>query len=584
MGTVGGPLAVGGDQHVRLPPSPAAIVQPNAVAGLYAWYKADSLGLGDGAAVTSWADSSGNGLTLTQATGANQPIFHTAGVNGLPAVTFDGVNDFLATAATTSPTTGVTVMVLLKPTAVDTTGHTVLCHHAAATWTAPFAAHIMRLSGATQQWEAFVEDATLAANRAQETPVAAAGAWQVMEFVYDQSGAALHRNGVLAAYTPRSGALTARTQPLWVGQDMSLTEPFKGDIAEILIYAGALSTTDRVALERYLMARAGLTNATGSRSYAMLPPGASVRSKGANIAMRHGPATGVGFDPQCWSDMWTQWEWSAAGNPGAAGNWIKPQIDSAKAVGCNTVHLLGSQYCRIGSGSGLVSPAPIDLPTYLGRWRQMLDYVRSIGLKAYVGFGGDSTICDFGAQYAYTPGASWLLQEYKDVAAMWAEYTDIIIGIDLSTEAKIWASNTANSQPIYNAVKAIIPSVSLSWSNATPPYTAASMVPASVLDHYDLHAYFDVGPSDIDAVLALGKPVILGEFGIDAASSTAARQARYNSVRRAVDRVAQGRWLAGAHVWSMYDQDTLNTNQYGLATAAGVTRSDVLPIFQSLPS
>lgn len=75
------------------------MASPTDVANLFAWYEADSLGvsagLTNGAAVATWADQSGNRYDVTQATGANQPIFNTNQINGLPALTFNGTTQFL---------------------------------------------------------------------------------------------------------------------------------------------------------------------------------------------------------------------------------------------------------------------------------------------------------------------------------------------------------------------------------------------------------------------------------------------------------------------------------------------------------
>jgi hypothetical protein len=62
---------------------------------LVAWYKADALSLSDGALVATWPDSSGAGADLTQATSGSRPIYHTARLNSLPGVTFDGSDDFM---------------------------------------------------------------------------------------------------------------------------------------------------------------------------------------------------------------------------------------------------------------------------------------------------------------------------------------------------------------------------------------------------------------------------------------------------------------------------------------------------------
>lgn len=63
-----------------------------------AWYKADDIGLSDGTAVGTWPDSSGNSRDLTAA-GTQRPLVQSAGINGKPCLLFDGVNDFMSSAA-----------------------------------------------------------------------------------------------------------------------------------------------------------------------------------------------------------------------------------------------------------------------------------------------------------------------------------------------------------------------------------------------------------------------------------------------------------------------------------------------------
>jgi hypothetical protein len=57
-----------------------------------AWLKADSLGLSNGAAVSSWGDSFSNSSddTLTQTTTTKKPTYSSNGLNGKPALYFDG--------------------------------------------------------------------------------------------------------------------------------------------------------------------------------------------------------------------------------------------------------------------------------------------------------------------------------------------------------------------------------------------------------------------------------------------------------------------------------------------------------------
>lgn len=82
---------------------------PETIAGLEQWLRADSLGLSNGASVSSWSDESGNGYDFAQATSANQPTFVTGVANGLPAVRTDGTNDRMSSSLPMTNTDNFTV-------------------------------------------------------------------------------------------------------------------------------------------------------------------------------------------------------------------------------------------------------------------------------------------------------------------------------------------------------------------------------------------------------------------------------------------------------------------------------------------
>ena len=84
---------------LSVPPAFVAGFSPLGLAGLTLWLKSDSItGLADGDPVAGWPDASGGGRNLAQATASKRPAFRTNVVDGRPAVRFDGVDDFLATA------------------------------------------------------------------------------------------------------------------------------------------------------------------------------------------------------------------------------------------------------------------------------------------------------------------------------------------------------------------------------------------------------------------------------------------------------------------------------------------------------
>lgn len=90
---------------------------PGQIAGLQLWYEAERLkhwttyydpagtDLTDNTALFRWIDRAGWGANRSpiQGNGAQQPIFHTGGPNGLAYVHFDGSDDFMADTAATWP-------------------------------------------------------------------------------------------------------------------------------------------------------------------------------------------------------------------------------------------------------------------------------------------------------------------------------------------------------------------------------------------------------------------------------------------------------------------------------------------------
>jgi hypothetical protein len=75
--------------------------QPDSISGLAAWFKADSLALSDGDAVTTWNDSSSNAYNVTQASAGAKPTYKATGLNGQPTVRFDGSDVLVSTATPT---------------------------------------------------------------------------------------------------------------------------------------------------------------------------------------------------------------------------------------------------------------------------------------------------------------------------------------------------------------------------------------------------------------------------------------------------------------------------------------------------
>lgn len=84
---------------------------------LHAHYDATELSLSDGESVTSWQDESGNGYDLTAGAA---PTYVADGINGLPVVHYDGVDDYLDVAFSAVPEPN-TIYVVVQWRASDTT-------------------------------------------------------------------------------------------------------------------------------------------------------------------------------------------------------------------------------------------------------------------------------------------------------------------------------------------------------------------------------------------------------------------------------------------------------------------------------
>lgn len=212
------------------------------------WYKANAIvGLNDGDSVASWTDSSGNGDTLTQNTGANKPIYKTNILNGLPIVRFNGTSSFMIPSILGFPSGGPasTASWFVVGAITEVAG--------SETSYAPFviAAGAMRLCSVlgTTNWGTFSADGDLSAGE-----VLANGTFNLLEYTQGPGGVSqaehiLFRNGIQKL--DHIGAAGSGAQNA-IGAETGASRFLKGDIAEILLYNAVLSSTDRSTLETYI--------------------------------------------------------------------------------------------------------------------------------------------------------------------------------------------------------------------------------------------------------------------------------------------------------------------------------------------
>jgi len=98
-------------------PNSTGIVNEN----LVLWLNAETIPGAHGDSIANWGDGSSKLNNASQATGANQPLLEKPAQNGMPAVKFDGSNDFMQFPANrfANFTQGMTVFCVAKPVSAN---------------------------------------------------------------------------------------------------------------------------------------------------------------------------------------------------------------------------------------------------------------------------------------------------------------------------------------------------------------------------------------------------------------------------------------------------------------------------------
>jgi hypothetical protein len=215
---------------------------PSSIAGLLAWYKADSLSLNDGDPVSTWTDSSGSGNDATEASGA-RPLYQTNELNGLPVVQFDGVDDQMVSSLSMATKPFTAFAVVKFATFVNE-----------ATILGPNASGGLQWRGNSDQRQGLLKSVT--AEIGSSGTQLSVDTFYRLAATYSSGGAyTFYLNGTADGTGTNNQTFSATTLQLArniTGEDLT------GQIAEILFYDSVLGTTDRQAVEVYLTDKWGL--------------------------------------------------------------------------------------------------------------------------------------------------------------------------------------------------------------------------------------------------------------------------------------------------------------------------------------
>jgi len=226
------------------------------------WFRADAGVTTNGTGnVSVWADQSGIANNATNLTLANQPLWIDNALNGKPVLRFDGVNDELSTLNNVNLTNGLSIFIVaMNAVRKDYNG-------------------LFRIHSAPYSGSSDLEIYWQAGSSGSGNPVyglnrgGTFGGLQAINvqppagnyYLYDVIASTIAETQRVSGVTPSSSPLgapklPAGVNPAHIGIGVGFTSGIlQGDIAEVVVYNTALSTTDRTFVENFLADKYGLT-------------------------------------------------------------------------------------------------------------------------------------------------------------------------------------------------------------------------------------------------------------------------------------------------------------------------------------
>lgn len=212
--------------------------------GLTLWLRSD-LGITLATGVSAWADQSGNGYNVSQATGSARPTYAASGgPNGRPYLSFNSASSQYLLGSYPGSVLANNCTVVAVSKAADTAGtyKAIYCLGDASNG-------ITLLNGTTSAQRAVNCNAVATDADGSNTTN-----WE--SWIVTSSAAPLQTlsvGGASMALSPNNSVINAANTYHAVGSAGNLTAvfPFNGMIAEVILYSGVLNATQVAQLRRY---------------------------------------------------------------------------------------------------------------------------------------------------------------------------------------------------------------------------------------------------------------------------------------------------------------------------------------------
>lgn len=234
---------------------PRGTFSPKSIAGLALWVDAsDASTYTVATGVSEWRDKSGNGRNFSQSTANNQPAVTTNAQNGRTSFTFDGTNDSLTGPAAFSLTSTHSVFAVLNPSVrkiASFLAGSVSTELIYGDGSSSFSGGKFAAFGVAR---AVYGGGTITTGVYQIVSVVCLGASMPTDLSMWTNGT----GGPISVVTAGTAPTAALTGALTIGTS-SANQFWNGGIAEMLIYSRSVTTAERVAIQRFLSAKWGIS-------------------------------------------------------------------------------------------------------------------------------------------------------------------------------------------------------------------------------------------------------------------------------------------------------------------------------------
>jgi len=240
--------------------------------------------------VSLWNDLSGQGNNATGTSGA-QPTFANSAANFLPAVKFNGSSQYLSFPSLSTTFSGLTMFVVLQPTATTASARIIDFGDTASGNDVLF--QISSTGSYGQYWTYSGTSGTYA----QSAGALSANQPVLLEAVQSGTSATFYINGTPGTTNSSMNSVPSVTfSSNYLGQASSGGYFYPGRIAEVLWYSTALSASQRIAIESYLIAKYQVLSITPEAPIIGVPGGTLSQPTQVTITSQPGTTTFITTD------------------------------------------------------------------------------------------------------------------------------------------------------------------------------------------------------------------------------------------------------------------------------------------------